>query len=99
MSADNWTVCPRCLQKRAEDLRDMDARIAEAYGTEPMEVFEGMRTELATKQAEEMPRTFREDYEFWGASEGVVTASYRGHCSTCGLSHKFEHSEPIGGLS
>jgi endogenous inhibitor of DNA gyrase (YacG/DUF329 family) len=35
--------------------------------------------------------TFREDYCFSGASEGVVTAEYRGYCTTCGLKVSFDH--------
>lgn len=99
MSADNWAVCPRCTKKREEDLIAFDLKVANAYGTEPMEVFEGMRAELASKQAEPMPETLREDYEFWGADEGVLYVSYRCHCQACGLSHKFEHSEPIRCIS
>jgi hypothetical protein len=33
---------------------------------------------------------FREDYEFWGAKDGVVKWSYSGHCGECGLGVDFQ---------
>lgn len=48
---------------------------------------------------EELYRTFREDYEFYGADEGVVTASYSGHCRKCGLETDFEHAHRFFGAS
>lgn len=49
-------------------------------------------------------RTFREDYEFFmepepepegGPATVGVVAKYSGSCSTCGLSLRFRHVEPL----
>jgi hypothetical protein len=71
-----------------------------AYGTVPLEQFDEMRVSLEAKRANlanesNERRTFREDYEFYGVSEGSVTASYRGGCKVCDLSLSFEHTEPL----
>jgi hypothetical protein len=48
--------------------------------------------ERAGIYASEAERTFREDYEFYGAETGEVTARYRGRCTVCGLSGQIDHS-------
>jgi hypothetical protein len=84
MSADNWEICPQCL---ASARRAADARHAEAYaqyGKVSVAEFDALRADLAPADPEDY-RTFREDYEFYGADEGEVTASYGGGCTECGL--------------
>jgi hypothetical protein len=41
------------------------------------------------------PKTFREDYEIYGAQDGVVKVSYSGHCSRCGSGLDFKAEYPI----
>lgn len=36
-------------------------------------------------------RTFREDYEIYGADKGTVLALYKGRCTTCGLNTSFQY--------
>lgn len=36
-------------------------------------------------------RTFREDWDIYGADTGTVTISYRGGCAQCGVTCEFEH--------
>lgn len=91
MSADNWDVCPQCLDRaKAERQARVDAA-AEAYGTVPPEEYERLRTEALAGIAEPDALTFREDYEFYGASKGTVCASYSGHCEVCGLGVDFTY--------
>lgn len=58
------------------------------YGTIPVEEFDAKRAALPeTSPADsEIYTTFREDYEFYGAEDGEIHASYAGACSVCGLS-------------
>lgn len=37
-------------------------------------------------------QTFREDYEIYGAEEGVVNVSYSGHCKECSTGVDFEYT-------
>lgn len=84
MSADNWAICPKCL-RRAE-LRAAAARatVNSAYGTIPVEEWEARKAELVDVDPEEH-RTFREDYEIYGAETGEITVSYAGRCTECGI--------------
>lgn len=47
---------------------------------------------LAPVVDSEQFRTFREDYEFYGADVGEVHAVYSGRCTVCGISAKIDHS-------
>lgn len=92
MSADNWAVCPRCLheaERAAAEARDV---VMALYGTIPVAEFDAKRAALEDVDPE-VYTTFREDYEFHGAEDGEVVASYSGTCTTCGLSADLRHSE------
>lgn len=96
MSADNWAICPRCLSKAtAEHLTDCE-RVHALYGQIPSE---GWRAQLAALEAvdPEKFRTFREDYEIYGAEQGEVEAHYKGHCEVCDLDCRFDYSKRFWG--
>ena len=99
MSADNWARCPRCTIRERRRLDARAAEVAKLYGSVPVEDFDKARNDLDAEQRafEKRPYTFREDYEFYGAEEGVITASYSGHCEKCGLSLSFKDEHPIPG--
>lgn len=98
MSADNWTVCPRCQARRNRELRDMDQEIAESYRQVPLDEYMQMQAERDVMREETLLRTFREDYEFYGADEGTVTVDYSGSCQKCGLETHFDHEHKIEGV-
>lgn len=105
MSADNWARCPRCVARDAADIEVRSAAVDKAYGSVSVAEFDEMREALAASRTHHDEynsfRTFREDYEIYGAEEGEVTVSYRGGCSTCGLRLEFEHAHTldVGGAS
>lgn len=80
MSADNWADCPRCTET-------IMAPVRAAYGKVSADEYVRLLAE-ARKRMD--GSTFREDYEFYGAETGVLTISYRGVCTVCGLSLKVE---------
>lgn len=95
MSADNWTVCPRCVAHTNERRAMRLAEIDDMYGKVPVAEFDAAREDLAAELAIEHEESFREDYEFWGSEEGTVRASYKGACQKCGLKVSFEHQHPF----
>src|SRR3954454_25340623 len=84
MSADNWTVCPRCFDNAKRQANDARSAVMGLYGRIPVEEFDARRAELVEPTDGDF-ETFREDYEFYGASVGEIFASYKGDCSKCGL--------------
>mgnify|MGYP001563408306 CR=1 FL=1 len=90
MSADNWAICPKCKHEAEKELAVLAQQVAEGYGVLPIDEFDTLRTKLAGGIDEESLRTYREDYEFYGAEDGVITASYSGHCDKCKVGLDFE---------
>lgn len=95
MSADNWAVCPVCDERRRIKFGQREQEVKDAYGKVMIEEFDRLREELDLDQAKTLEPTFREDYEFYGAADGVVTATYHGHCDVCKADLKFEHDHTI----
>ena len=95
MSASNWAVCPRCLNRARLAQVVEERKLADAYGKVPVEEFDAMRSALKPVDEEHF-QSFREDYEFWVVPEsGTWHASYGGECQVCGLSHEFKMVETI----
>lgn len=100
MSADNWAQCPRCTARAEAKFRARTAAIGASYGKVTVEEFDAARKLLASDMAafENRRPTFREDYEFYGAESGTVTARYGGSCDECGLELHFSEDHPIPGV-
>jgi hypothetical protein len=99
MSADNWAKCPRCVARAEKELAEREAEVSALYGEVPVDEFDLARVELTQDRAkhdkDDAYRTFREDYEFYGAEDGEVVAVYAGSCKECGLKLNFRHVHPI----
>lgn len=95
MSADNYAVCPRCAKRRENELAARAEKLQAMYGKESLEEFDRARTELAAEQTKRLAETFRENYEIYGAEDGVVRVTYSGGCSLCSLSLTFKHEHPL----
>ena len=91
MSADNWDCCPRCVSEHEANI--VKARIAanEALGKVPPEEYMRMLSVIKETEQFSLGNTFREDYEIDGASEGIITVDYSGHCTVCNLVCHFTH--------
>lgn len=97
MSASNWARCPRCTKAGREALAQRNAAVQASYGTVPVEEFDEARRQHAQAVAEFERRdsTFREDYEIFGAEDGVITVEYSGGCRECGLHLSFINKHVI----
>lgn len=84
MSADNWEVCPKCVAAAQAAADEAHAEVYAQYGKVPPEEFDSLRDALPVVNLDDH-RTFREDYEIYGADEGEIEVSYSGNCSECGL--------------
>lgn len=94
MSADNWTVCPKCGKSaKDEQLARIDAASA-AYGKVSAAEYERLRVEAAKPLPEEV-ETLREDYDI-GIYRGKFSVDYRASCDACGFEHSFKHEVEIG---
>lgn len=94
MSADNWEICPRCLTEARSIHAQAVAAVMDQYGKIPLEDFDRARAELRDVEPEDY-RTFREDYEIYGADQGTVTVDYSGSCESCDLELTFKESRKL----
>ncbi|AMS02632.1 hypothetical protein BJD55_gp134 [Gordonia phage Yvonnetastic] len=107
MSADNWTTCENCFEEAEQAhqrfLQNEDKRLRELYGKVAPEeylraVADSKQTELESQAVvadAAVDNTFREDYEFYGASEGYVHISYCGRCTVCGYGLEFNDTRDL----
>lgn len=103
MSADNWTTCYACRTKRDSDIAEQigkeQKRLEHAYGAIPQDEYDALQAHVGATIAaignSLLEKTFREDYEIYGAETGVVTVSYGGSCTVCGYGTSFEDQHPI----
>lgn len=97
MSADNWAKCPRCSAVATAEFQAREVAIQASYGVVPVGEFDAARQALEDDRAAfgQREETFREDYGIHGAETGVVTVSYGGGCSKCGLELSFTEEHPI----
>jgi hypothetical protein len=82
MTASNWQICPRCRHENTKSIEEL-------YGTITLDKF---MDKLHEVDDDEKYRTFREDYEIYGADVGLIQVDYNGECTECGLRFTF-HKE------
>lgn len=97
MSASNWDVCPKCLTEATKINDKATAEVYAKYGEVSPEEFDRLRKEIAIIDPEDF-RTFREDYEIYGANEGEIQVKYSGECSQCNLGVKLNTSKRFWSL-
>jgi hypothetical protein len=84
MSADNWTICPKCKKEK-----DGKAKVSEeAYNHLKNKTVNEIRYSTTSDY------TFREDYEI-GVYENEFTVDYNGSCSKCNFEYSYSHREII----
>lgn len=91
MSADRWSVCPKCYKDRS--LVTREEKLEELYGTIPAEEF--LKLSKTLKDDEPLEE-FREDYEFYLDGK-ILRMSYSGRCqaNNCGLRYTFKKNVDI----
>ena len=93
MSADNWTVCPKC-RKEAQDRTDrLIEMVNSSYGNLPQGEYDNLIVVLANRPA--VGIYLAEYYELYIDSNNVFHAIYTAGCEKCGYSFSFNHEEPL----
>ena len=93
MSADNWTICPKC-KHRLESVKETErTAAARAYGGMPMAEWEVQRA--AALEPVILNETLREDYEIGVTGDGEFYAIYKGQCTSdeCDFGFKFDEKQ------
>ncbi len=92
MSADNWTVCPKCT-KTEKDLADQyRQKVANNYGKISESEYLKLKSQEYLKPDAE---TLREDYEVYMDEKGEFTIYYSCSCDKCGFRFEHNHQEQV----
>lgn len=90
MSADNWGVCPKCLQKKHKTMEDLKS----SYGKVSSEEYHRLLKEVNEAEGDLDDATLREDYEIAMLETGVFSIGYSCSCE-CGFKFNFKHNEAV----
>ena len=93
MSADNWTICPRCKINADRQQRKNEEAMIKAYGKVGAEEYERLRDIVLNRIERE--ESLREDYEQSMDDAGNYYVHYSCACSKCGFHWEFEHGEKV----
>lgn len=95
MSADNWTICPRCCEAAEKVKAAKEKKAADAYGKKPMGAYLALQEEAEKPIA--IQQTFREDYEVGIDRDGGngFHVRYSGGCRACKLSFEYKYEEDV----
>ena len=95
MSADNWTICPRCNGRANKSAASAKKALQDSYGKVPQEEFLQRLQELENN-APSLGDTLREDYEL-GIIDGEFYVDYRASCgvANCGFRFKYTYREKV----
>lgn len=93
MSADNWAICPKCMQKQIEEHEQLKRQVGESYGVVPVEQYLQLRRKLEIPVKFEY--TLREDYEIGVYEDGEFSISYKGYCDKCKFNYEYKHKEQV----
>jgi predicted Zn-ribbon and HTH transcriptional regulator len=91
MSADNWTVCPKCQKEVDKKYAKEKQFLASQYGK--ISAYAFVERSNAFKNMT-LKDTLREDYEI-GIYEGEFYIRYSGCCSKCGYEFKYDYKQKI----
>lgn len=91
MSADNWTICPKCFKEATLRKEEERRKVIDSYGK--IEISEFLKLDAKAKENPAVSHTLREDYAINTLATGEFYISYKARCSECNFSFEYKHSE------
>lgn len=92
MSADNYTMCPKCVKNQEVELELNQQLLQDNYGKINREEYQKLVSSTSVKK--ELKETLREDYEI-GIYGDEFFYSYSASCSVCNYGFHKEHTEKL----
>lgn len=95
MSANNWSVCPKCFNAAREKSYKLQEELLDKYGKIPPNEFIKLSKEAKTPTTDTIEATLREDYEIMVSKFGLFTIGYSGRCDKCGFKYDFNYGKQL----
>lgn len=91
MSADNWGMCPKCVNDQEKWIEEARLKLVTQYGKIPANEYILKAKELEV--CPELKDTLREDFEVYIDAGGSFNVSYTASCQVCGFSFTHRHEQ------
>lgn len=95
MSADNWTICPRCMKATRDAATKSAKKLLAAYGKIGADEYERRLLVQATTPRKPVD-SIREDWEIGMDADGKFTVVYSCSCDICGFSFEYKAVDSAG---
>jgi hypothetical protein len=93
MSADNWTICPKCFKKLNDEWNEKTKKLQLQYGKISKEKYDKLSNEIKNGTPR-VPETLREDYDI-GIYKDKFIIKYIAQCTKCDFKFDYKYSEII----
>lgn len=87
MSADRWSICPKCTKIAKEQKATLKTKVETAYGKVSEQEYHRL-LESAGKRVD-LEETLRENFDI-GIWDDQFQVSYSGSCEKCGFKKEFK---------
>ena len=95
MSADNWTICPKCKSKKEDIEKKTRLEAERSYGKVTPDKFLTLINAVLNKENKKQEETLREDYKIGMDGYGSFSINYRAGCVECGFKYSYDYTVPI----
>jgi hypothetical protein len=97
VSADKWTVCPKCKIRHEKRIESNEQILAEQYGKIDLVSYKLLEERLGAVPDEYEDEEMREDYELFMDDDGHLYISYSAYCTNdeCDFRYNFKHEEDV----
>lgn len=92
MSADNWSICPKCRKNAVIEKEKQAAEVISSYGKIPREKW--LELKCAADTQLDLDQTLREDYEIGIDENGEFFVDYYASCN-CGFKFSFTEKRAL----
>lgn len=93
MSADAWSICPRCLKQHEQRRQEALDNAQAAYGKIPADDYDAMLAKAISIPARP-EESLRQDWEIHTTETGKFYISYGCRCE-CGFEFSYQHEEQL----
>lgn len=97
MSADNWTICPKCQERKIREAREAREKASQSYGAVPIGEFLLLEQAAGEKEAavKIQRRTLGEYARITSDPKGMLVLFYQAVCDNDGCNFKYTYNTEI----
>lgn len=89
MSADRWSICPKCTERREQKIAKLHSDVEDSYGKVTIEEWDNLRARVRKLEDSDKEDTLCEDFDTRINEEWIFSVSYKAGCSECGFTYAF----------